>query len=79
MSELSDMFYKHTVFDHMKTAHWKNFDTNIYFCQKCEMISYKVIDYKHNVYNSDLFLFNFYTGQSKNLYPNLPVFFPPCN
>ena len=32
----------------MKTVHWKNFDTNIYFCQKCKLISYKVIDYKHN-------------------------------
>ena len=26
----------------------KKFDTNIHFCQKCELISYKVIDYKHN-------------------------------
>ena len=67
------MFYKHTVFHQMKAAHWKNFDTNIYFCQKCELISYRVIDYKHDVYNRDLFLFNFYTVQSKNLYPNLPV------
>ena len=57
----------------------KKFDTNIYFCQKCELISYKVIDYKHDVCNSDLFLFNFYTVQSKNLYPNLPVFVSPCN
>ena len=57
----------------------KKFDTNIYFCQKCELISYKVIDYKHDVYNRDLFLLNFYTVQRKNLYPNLPVFFSPCN
>ena len=56
-----------------------NFDTNIYFCQKCELISYKVIDYKHNIYNKDLFLFYFYTVQCKNLYPDLPVFFSPCN
>ena len=32
----------------MKIAQWKNFDMNIYFCQKCELISYKVINYKHN-------------------------------
>ena len=49
------MFYKHTVFHHMKPAHWKHLDTNIYFCQKCELISYKVIDYKHNIYDRDLF------------------------
>ena len=57
MSVLSDMFYKHTVFHQTKTAHWKNFDRNIYFCQKCELISYKGIDYKHNIY--------FYTVQCK--------------
>ena len=57
----------------------KNFDTNIYYYQKCELISLKVIDYKHNIYNRDLFLFYFYTFQCKNLYPDLPVFFSPCN
>ena len=79
MSVLSDMFYKHTVFHQMKTAHQKNFDTNNNFCQKCELMSYKVVDYKHNIYNMDLFLFYFYTVQCKNLYPDLPVFFSPCN
>ena len=44
----------------------KKFDTNIYFCQKCELLSYNVIAYKHDVYNRDLFLFDFYTVQSKN-------------
>ena len=37
--------------------------------QKCQLISYKVIDYKHNIYNRDLFLFYFYTVQCKNLDP----------
>ena len=43
----------------MKTVHGKKFDTNIYFCQKCALIPYKVIDYTHNIYNRDLFLFYF--------------------
>ena len=47
--------------------------------QKCELISYKVIDYKHNIYNRNLFLFYFDTVQCKNLDPDLPVFFSPCN
>ena len=64
MFVLSDMFPKHTVFHQMKTA---NVDSNIYCCQKCELTSYKVIDYKHNVYNRDLSLFYFYTVQYKNL------------
>ena len=50
-----------------------------YFCQKRELISCKVINYKHNIYNRDLSLFYFYTVQCKNLYPDLPVFFSPCN
>ena len=46
---ISDTFYKHTVFHQMKTAHLTNFDANLYFCQKCALISCKVIDYKHNI------------------------------
>ena len=37
--------------------------------QKCQLISYKVIDYKHNTCNRDLFLFYFYTVQCKKLDP----------
>ena len=37
--------------------------------QKCQLISYKVIDYKHNICNWDLFLFYFYTVQCKKLDP----------
>ena len=74
MSVLSDMFYKHTVFHQMKTAHRKNFDTNNYFCQKCELMSYKVVDYKHNIYNRDLFLFYFYTVQCKKSIPRSECF-----
>ena len=37
------------------------------------------IDYKHKICNRDLFSFYFYTVQCKNLYPDLPVFFSPCN
>ena len=49
----------------MKTVHWKTFDPNIYFCQKCELISYKVIDYKHNIYNRDLSHFIFILSNTK--------------
>ena len=34
------MFYEQTVFHQTKTALWEDVDTNIYFCQKCELISY---------------------------------------
>ena len=37
--------------------------------QKCELISYEVIDYKHNIYNRNLFLFYFDTVQCKNVHP----------
>ena len=47
--------------------------------QKCELISDKVIDYKHNIYNRNLFLLYFDTVQCKNLDPDLLVFFSPCN
>ena len=50
--------------------------TNIYFCQKCELISYKVIDYKHNIYNRDLFLYYFYAVQWKIYTPICLFSFP---
>ena len=44
----------------MKIAQWKNFDTNIYFRQKCELISYKVINYKYNAtIDTPICLFSF--------------------
>ena len=39
------------------------------FTEMSTDLIYKVIDYKHNIYNRDFFLFYFYTVQCKNLDP----------